>query len=66
MQFIPKRSLVFILFLLAVPASAEWRSLGPDGGTVVALAVDPGDSRTVYAATQLFGRLFKTVDGGET
>jgi photosystem II stability/assembly factor-like uncharacterized protein len=66
MQFILRRLLVFALFLLAVPASADWRALGPDGGTVVALAVDPGDSRTVYAATQLFGRLFKTVDGGET
>lgn len=66
MQFILRRSLVFALFLLAVPAFGDWRSLGPDGGTVVALAVDPGDSRIAYAATQLFGRLYKTVDGGET
>ena len=65
MQFI-LRPAVLLLFLSAVPAFADWRALGPDGGTVVALAVDPGDSRTVYAATRLSGRLFKTVDGGET
>jgi photosystem II stability/assembly factor-like uncharacterized protein len=66
MRFILRLALLLVPLLSAVPAFADWRTLGPDGGTVVALAVDPGDSRTVYAATQIFGRLFKTVDGGET
>ncbi len=41
--------------------------LGPDGGTIDALAVDPLDSLTVYAgAPDNGGGVFKTSDGGET
>jgi photosystem II stability/assembly factor-like uncharacterized protein len=67
---IVKRTLPFlILLLLAAPtlaASGRWSLLGPDGGTVTTLAVDPVDSRIVYAATQEGEGVFKSRDGGET
>jgi len=41
--------------------------LGPDGGTIDALAVDPLDPLTVYAgAPDSGGGVFKTSDGGQT
>ncbi len=67
---IAKRALpfLFLLFLAApaLAASGRWSLLGPDGGTVTALAVDPVDSRIVYAATQKGEGVFKSRDGGET
>ncbi len=39
-----------------------WTSIGPDGGSVSALAVDPTHPTTVYAGT--FGGVFKSTDGG--
>jgi photosystem II stability/assembly factor-like uncharacterized protein len=43
-------------------AVGSWQAIGPDGGSVVGLAVDPADPATAYAATGL--ELFKTVDAG--
>jgi len=66
---IAKRALPFLILLLAAPALAatgRWSLLGPDGGTVTALAVDPADSRIVYAATQKGEGVFKSRDGGQT
>jgi photosystem II stability/assembly factor-like uncharacterized protein len=66
---IAKRALPLLILLLAAPALAatgRWSLLGPDGGTVTALAVDPVDSRIVYAATQEGEGVFKSRDGGET
>ena len=67
---IAKRALpLLILLLAAAPALAaigRWSPLGPDGGTVTALAVDPVDSRIVYAATQKGEGVFKSRDGGQT
>src|SRR5437867_7677484 len=40
----------------------EWTTTGPAGGTIWALAVDPGTPATVYAATQR--GVFKSIDGG--
>src|SRR5438445_721341 len=73
---------VFLALVLAatplwptVAASQNvWRSYGPDGGTVTALAIDPQTPTTLYAAisdSRVFaalgdlppGRLFKTTDG---
>ncbi len=48
--------------LAAVP---RWSALGPYGGAVDALAVDPADPRTLYASAGVNGT-FKTVDGGAT
>src|SRR5438045_4091659 len=39
-----------------------WTSLGPDGGSISALVIDPQNTRTVYAATG--SGVFKTTDGG--
>lgn len=39
-----------------------WVSIGPEGGTVYALAIDPHDHSVVYAGTN--GGVFKSTDGG--
>ncbi len=41
----------------------RWTSSGPDGATVLSLAVDPADSATVFAGTEA-GGVFKTSDSG--
>src|SRR5205823_2366422 len=41
----------------------RWSSNGPDGGSVLGLAIDPTNPTTVYAGTQ--GGVFKSTDGGE-
>ncbi len=49
--------------LAAMPAAAAgWQNIGPLGGTVFSLAVDPAAPATVYAATQT--GVWKTVDAG--
>lgn len=40
----------------------QWTPVGPEGGAVAALAADPQNPSTVYAAT--CAGVFKTVDGG--
>jgi len=37
----------------------RWSPLGPDGGLVTSLAIDPADAGTIYAGTQL-GYVFKS------
>src|SRR5262245_45026657 len=39
----------------------EWTSLGPYGGYIKALVIDPQNTRTMYAAT--YNQIFKTIDG---
>ena len=47
----------------AQPGVARWQSLrGPEGGYVFAVAIDPADSKIVYAGT--WGTVFKSTDGG--
>src|SRR5262245_52109652 len=41
-----------------------WTSIGPDGGGINALAIDPQNPRTLYSATS--GGIFKSTDGGES
>ena len=56
---------MLLALVLREPASAgvnRWTSLGPSGGSVYDLAIDPNDSSRIYAAT-LTG-LFRTTDGG--
>jgi hypothetical protein len=44
-----------------------WTSLGPEGGSIGAMAVDPNNPNTAYAARGEYGGgLFKTTDGGST
>jgi photosystem II stability/assembly factor-like uncharacterized protein len=49
----------------ATPTHGAWSPIGPDGGSVIALAADPQDFGTAYAGT-LGGGLFRTGDGGES
>ena len=39
-----------------------WTSIGPESGTVYALAIDPRDHSVVYAGTN--GGVFKSIDSG--
>jgi hypothetical protein len=49
--------------LAAAPATAAgWQNIGPQGGAVISLAVDPTAPATVYAATAT--GVWKTVDAG--
>jgi photosystem II stability/assembly factor-like uncharacterized protein len=63
------RLLSFVLLLLAFaprPSAAgidHWTPLGPDGGTVTALAADPQIHGTLYAGTA-GGAVWKSLDGG--
>lgn len=59
-------ALIF-LSLFALPALAGvgiWTPLGPDGGSVWALAVDPDDADVIYAGTR--NGIFKSTDAGAT
>ena len=49
---------------LGQAAEKHWVSLGPQGGTVQALAVDPASPSTIYAGCN--GGVFKSTDGGTT
>ena len=42
--------------------SGKWTSIGPFGGTIQALAIDPHNSTTLYAGTS--SGVFKSTDGG--
>src|SRR5437016_8787981 len=43
----------------------SWTSIGPDGGFIMALAIDPVTPATLYAGTYR-GGVFKSTDGGES
>jgi photosystem II stability/assembly factor-like uncharacterized protein len=49
------------------PAAAAdvWTPLGPSGGTVAVLAIDPQDDNTVYAGTAEAG-VYRSANGGRT
>ena len=51
--------------LLAAPLHAGWRPVGPFGGTITALAVDPARPSTILAGTPATG-LFRSDDRGLT
>ncbi len=53
------------LAAVAVQAAQPWTSIGPWGGQVNALVIDPSAPATLYAATYA-GGVYKTVDGGES
>jgi photosystem II stability/assembly factor-like uncharacterized protein len=61
--------LVFSIYLLGTPVvhcdGGVWSSLmGPEGGTISALAVDPQNPQNIYAGT--FSGVFKSTNGGQT
>jgi len=53
---------------LPVRAAERWVPIGPEGGTIRALAVDPRAPATLYAGTGGFGSagVFKSTNGGVT
>lgn len=60
---VPAVLLVAVLFAAFLPLAAQeprWKPIGPDGGSVQALAVGPG---VVYAGTATSG-VYKSTDGG--
>ena len=42
-----------------------WTSLGPEGGNIIALAIDPATPTTLYAGTGA-GGVFKSTTGGSS
>ena len=63
------RSLVLITLLAWVSMGTvwagnnAWTSLGPKDGSITALAIDPQNTKVLYAGTSE-GRMFKSADGG--
>src|SRR5438093_7069568 len=56
----------FFALSLVVRAHAglgQWTTIGPDGGTTLALAIDPLTPATLYAGSS-GGGVFKTTNGG--
>jgi photosystem II stability/assembly factor-like uncharacterized protein len=63
----PLLSILFAVFTLLVSsrplsASGAWRPVGPYGGTIHSLALQPGDPDVLYAGSVI--GVFKTVDRG--
>jgi len=46
---------------LAQPEPNPWSAIGPGGGSVSSVAVDPRSPATLYAATTV---VYKSIDGG--
>ncbi len=62
----PALTIAVLTLALSAPAAADtWVPLGPNGGTVSALAVDPEDGNTVYAGTREAG-VYRSANGGRT
>jgi BNR/Asp-box repeat. len=58
---------LFISLSQPIPVSAgfnTWSSIGPEGGWIYALAINPTTPSTLYAGTD--GGAFKSTDGGAT
>ena len=58
-------SAAFTPNVTSAPVDNAWTSVGPEGGTVRALVIDPTNHATVYAGTISNG-VFKSIDGGRT
>jgi hypothetical protein len=54
-----------VLATPAARAAEPWTAIGPEGGHITALAVDPQHPQTVYAGGASAG-LLKSTDGGAT
>jgi len=65
-------TLLFLLLILdlvclcwTTPTYAEWSRIGPEGGDIVSLVIDPANTKTVYAGTYS-GGVFKSTNGGKS
>lgn len=65
-----KMKKIFSLILLIIlwsPARADWETIGPFGGYLKALALDPSDMNTLYCASYSSNaRIFKSTDAGDS
>ena len=71
MQILVVRRSLLLAALLAAPlaeraTAQEWERIGPDGGSVCALAASPSQPRTIYAGAADFGGVFRSLDRGLT
>ena len=57
--------LVVLLVILAPSSRAGWVPVGPFGGDVRALAIDPHDTRRMYLGTRT-GQIFSSTDAGRS
>ncbi len=62
-SLLPALSAGILLASVAKAGINEWTSLGPEGGVVNALAIDPSNPSTIYVGTPR-GGVFKSLDGG--
>ncbi|HEV7518614.1 MAG TPA: hypothetical protein VGR07_20150 [Thermoanaerobaculia bacterium] len=60
---VPAVALVLLASLGAPPVRADWVPVGPEGGSILALAVDPSSPAVVYAGTD-GGGVWKSFDAG--
>ncbi len=44
------------------PTNTTWQSIGPFGGGVLSIAIDPANSQTIFAGTQSF--IYRSTNGG--
>ena len=58
------KTLALLLTLFAIPAFAAWRTGGPSGGAVLAVAVAPSDPNVIWAGNT--AGVFRSTDGGAT
>lgn len=66
-RFVPLAPMILFAVLAMNPGAVwagnnVWTSIGPEGGPIAALAIDPQNPGTVYAGA--LGGIFKTTDGG--
>jgi len=56
---------LFPIFLNLDPHYAKFSSIGPDGGTVASVTIDPRNKNVLYAGTWGSG-IYKSLDGGDS
>lgn len=65
-----KTILCFFIILLTtsttIALSQQFQNIGPPGGPVEKIVIDPQNPNIVYATPRWGGGLFKSIDGGET
>ncbi len=66
-RFIVLLSVVLILLCVQWPnsAHAQWSRIGPEGGYIKCLAIDPQNTQTIYAgSSDTWSGVFKSTNGG--
>lgn len=51
------------VIVVPAPVAGTWQGIGPDGGSISALAIDPQNTQTIYAGTNV---IYKSNDGGRS